>query len=249
MNALVLLLAVAATAAKPAPVPTSPVGWILGAKPAAGAWATYETHAEMVTFAGGADGADVREAKLTQRTRVTFLYLGATTTDGVRGEWLELQEQLLELTGPGIPEGMASAKGVMVTRVLLSADGKILRTVTQQPGRPAEETAVVEGMSVAVGALAPFDALHGELKRGDETVEAGKLGRVPAVRHEATGARPPRTTRIWRRTSDGLCLEIVDSTEGVGTNTYRLTGAGRGGTTRIEGPIEQRAPPGAEQAN
>jgi hypothetical protein len=242
MNALALLLLAATSAAKPAAVPTSPVGWVLGVKPAAGTWASYETRAEMVTFAGTVDGGDLREGKLIQRTRVTFLYLGAAAGDGASGDWLELQEELLELKGPGIPEGMAAPQGSMVTRVLLSPDGKILRTVNQRPGHPAEESAVVEGMSVAVGALAPFDALHGKLKSGTETIDAAKLGRVPATRHEATSPRPRRTTTIWRRASDGLCLKLVDSTEGMGTATSLLTGAGGGGTTKIEGPVQQRSP-------
>jgi hypothetical protein len=245
MNALALLLLLAAPAPPSAPPPSNAIGWVLGARPERGAWATYDAVTEAVTFTGAADGSggDVREGKLLQRTRVTFLFLGAASVDGARGEWLELHEELLELKGDGVPEGMPAGGHAMVTRVLLAPDGKVLRTVTQRRGRPAEERPVTEGMSVAIGALAPFEGLQENPTAGRETIKVASLGKVAAVTHQASGSKPRRSTKIWRRASDGLCLELVDATEGTGTTKLALTASGRGGATKVEGPIRQADDP------
>jgi hypothetical protein len=192
----------------------------------------------MVTFVPGPDGdlASMKEAKISQRSRATFLYIGPATVEGARGEWLEVQEELLD--AKGLPEGMVASGRAMVTRVFVGPDGKVLRTVVQPQGRPAEEAPVIEGMSVTIGALAPFESMGTAPKAGKETIEVAKLGKLSATTYEASG--PGRRTKIWRRTSDGLCLKVLDSMPESGATTYVLTRSGGGGVTKIEGPIQQR---------
>jgi hypothetical protein len=220
---LSMLLVAASLGAKPAPpAPGTAVGWVLGAKPAPGAWATYDTETRADAFV--------------QKTRVTFLYLGAATVEKVRGDWLEIQEELKELKAPGMPEPAPGAPATMVTRVLLAPDGRFLRTVSQRPGSAAEESVVGDAMSITIGALSPFEELRGKLTTGSETVEVTGLGPMPSRTSETAGEAK---VKIWQRASDGLCVKLIDSSRGA-TSTYALVVAGSGGKTRISGPVRAK---------
>jgi hypothetical protein len=222
-TALSLFLVGAALATKPAPAPKSPVAWLFGPKPAAGAFATYE--------------GETRAGEMLQKTRATFLYLGPAKAGPAAGEWLEIQEEVLEMKMPGMPEG-AGAGASMVTRVFLSREGKILRTVVQRPGRPAEERAIGPSTSVAVGALGPFENLRGKLATGTETVDVAGLGPTASTTYASSG--PMGKAKIWKRASDGLCVKLVDDGP-MGKTTYAFVRAGTDGRTKIQGPIGKPA--------
>lgn len=209
MTTPVLLALALALVAGPPESPRTALAWVLGDRPARGAWATYAT--------------ETRAAGFEQRTRATFLALGPAKGKGPAGEWLEVQE---ELAAPG-----QAAVPSLITRVLLAADGRILRTVTQRPGRRAEERAVGPGMAVAVGALAPFDGLGAGLTVTRERVQVEGGGEVDALLHASTGSMP---VRLWRRAADGLLLRLEQAGGGAEIS-WRLTASGKGGTSKITG--------------
>lgn len=218
-----VLLTAWALAAGPDPLPRTPVAWLLGTRAVPGSWAKYEATTEAGDFR--------------QKSRVSFLYLGPAEAGGVRGEWLEVQEELVSMGGAGLP---SAAGGGMVTRAFFAEEGKLLRAVAQRAGRPAVETIVTEHTAVVVGALAPFAGLDGKITHGSETLDVATLGPTKANVIQADGAVK---TKIWRRATDGLCLRVLSSMGESGATTYQLAGAGAGGVTKIVGPIQPAAPP------
>jgi len=243
MIATLPLLLTAALGAAPAPAPRTATAWVLGRSPAPGAFATYDAETRGKTYTGDLSGAgqEPKEVELVLKTRVTFLFLGTETVEGARAEWLELQEELVAAEVPGMPAG-AIPQGPMVTRVLLAPDGRMLKVVSQPPGRPAEESTVGASTSVAVGALHPFGELAGPLATASETVQVAGLGAVAATTYESSG---PEKVKVWLRARDGLCLKLVAASAAART-TYALVRAGSGGKTRITGEI-RKAPDPEEQ--
>jgi hypothetical protein len=209
-------------AAGPEPLPRTPIAWVLGSHAVPGSWVKYD--------------ATIKAGDFAQASRVTFLLLGPAEAGGVRGDWLEIQEELVSMGGAGLTPATGSG---MVTRAFFGRDGKLHRAIVQRRGRPAVETVAGEHTSVAIGSLAPFEALDGKITHSQETLDVAALGATKATVVEVAGAAK---TKIWRRASDGLCLRILSSMGGSGSTTYELAGAGVGGATKIVGPIQPAAP-------